>query len=198
MSTPSPLIEEASWKLEKYDFTGAREAYRAVALHTPPTRATLGNLSIVEDQERLQFRRMLSQQYPESVEARLSEAEVLLAIHRPAHAVRLCTELLKTSSTDPKHTLPIRLRRFQAAVHSGDDHVLREDFTAIWLAGDTLPPARRFRARLLHSLAGLEDPRAMSTLETLAEQAWLPLRVQQFFAVKVKELQCLATAIQEP
>lgn len=197
MSTHSPLLEEASWKLEEHDFAGAREAYRAAALHAPPTPTTLGNLSIAEDQERLQFRRMLSQQYPESVEARLSEADVLLAIHRPALAVRLYTELLQTCNTDLQHTLPIRLRRFQAAVHSGDAQALREDFTAIWLAGETLPPAKRFRARLLHGLAGLADAKAMSSLETLAEQAWLPPQVQQFFAVKVKELQALAMVLPE-
>jgi hypothetical protein len=197
MSDSTELIAEADRKLEENSYAEARDLYRAAALMTSPTRATLVNLSIAEDQDRLEFRRQLSLAHPTSTQVRLAEASALTSAHRARQAIQIYTQMLGWETIDSHKAFAVRLARLRVAASSGDYQVLQNDFLALWKASAADPRLRRLRPTMLRSLAQLHDVKAIGMLQVLFEDTDIGSPVKHFLESKITELRSLAAAIEE-
>jgi hypothetical protein len=198
MSDATALLEEADRLLDENEYRAALEQYREAALATLPSAHLLANLSVAEDQDRLAFRRVLKERFPQSLECRLSEVGVLIAIAWYDQAVRSCTELLNTSAKNTLDKVRIHRLRLRAAVSGGDCATLDEDFLAIWRAGDTHPAAERIRMGLVKDLARVGDPTAARALRRIGGQQGIPREVKKFIDGKASELLALDYVAHRP
>ncbi len=199
------LIEEADRLLEGNEFAAARDMFRAVCLLAPPTRHTLVNLNVAEEQEQLQFSRTLVQKYPDSLMAQLEEvmAFMRLGSHWNAHAAIRCTDILQALDLTLVEEHQVRRLRFRAATRTGyysarePYQTIVEDFSKLWVAGNTYHWAARSRQGMLQDLAAMNEPEATLILETLAGEDWLPPLVKQLLEAKIRELRILENVTQE-
>jgi hypothetical protein len=193
MADVDQLIAEADRRLDENEFAAARDLYREIALARAPSMALLANLGVAEDQERLQFRRVLARRYPSEPRFRVAEAETLIDVHKPALAIDVCTQLLQSEDgQSPEQRTALHLLRFRAAVRSGRYDTLIEDVRTVWEAGETFAPARRLRQALLRGIVQLDRAEAIPVLESLCERGIVPERASAFVVAKVEELRRLS------
>ncbi|WP_342373838.1 tetratricopeptide repeat protein [Myxococcus stipitatus] len=191
MSHTESLRLEADRKFEEGDFAGAREAYRSCLLESAPTPGALGNLSIAEDWDRLEFRIELSKRHPDSKEVRLALAHAYLNAQRPPQAVALLDELIG-AETESARRIPLLLVRLRAALAARNFDIAAVDFVELWMAGAHIPPARRFRKGMLREVSGVVDPGVETMLRALESQLTSEASLLEFIAAKRGQLRALA------
>ncbi len=199
------LIDEANRLLDENEFAAARDTFRAAAIQAAPTRPLLGNLNVAEQQERLQFSRILGEKHPNSLIAQLEQIALLMSMgdQWTAHAVVRCSELLQTIGLDTLETHHIQRLRFRAASQTvygsmpDPYRTLVEDFTEVWRAGEIYAWAVQPRTGMLQEIASMNEPEVIPVLGVLAQQEWLPLNTRKFLETKISELEALKEATQE-
>lgn len=184
MADSDSLLRDAEDKLEQFDGSGAREAYRAYLRQVSPEDwwfGAISNSQLAERLEVLQFWQELARLHPESERVRASLAQA----HERAGSAGKAFELLDTLITpaherDPVDELRLRKLRLGAALVAGfgiaREDVLRdiqsralEDFLWIWRLGEVVPTARSFRRSLALEIVGLTSPRALPFLGRLID-----------------------------
>lgn len=191
------LVAEADRYLDEGKYSSARDAYRAAATLSAPTKRLMWNLAVAEESEHLQYIRDLILLYPSSLEIQLELIKSLIRIAEPENAVVECTKLLHQGNLTMIDELLVRWSRFRAAVSSRSAvmqdryKTIAEDFSVIWRAGETDIRATQSRSDLVRELAALRYPAAIPVLEALMAEVGVPPQVKQFLEIKIHELQML-------
>jgi hypothetical protein len=189
------LLAEAYDLLEANHFVEARNAYREAVMMALPSEFELMNLMVSENEERLDFRRRLSERYPDSFETWKSKALILSDTGHLEDAVVLYTEMLSKFGAQPLYSIVIRFARCKAALESHSYLLSKDDFLSIWTTGEISDPAKKLRAPLLRLLAEVHDTQAISTFEELIENSSISDKVRLFLLAKTTELKSLADAV---
>lgn len=186
-------IVEAETKLDKNDFAGAIEDYRAAAVQMPPKiDLVLGNLSVAETQERLAFAREMSRLYPDSIIVGFREAQLLLESGFTPQAIERFSNLIALSKEDSLQEKRARLGRLEAALRAGTYQVFVEDFLWLWKVA-TLPLQKQ---HLLRFLSRADKVDFLSMLKQLLEGERFPLEIRNFVQAKIDELEAFNSAFQ--
>ena len=186
-------IAKAETKLDKNDFAGAIEDYRAAAVQMPPKiDLVLGNLSVAETQERLAFAREMSRLYPDSIIVGFREAQLLLESGFTPQAIERFSNLIALSKEDSLQEKRARFGRLEAALRAGAYQVFVEDFLWLWKAA-TLPLQKQ---HLLRFLSRADKVDFLSMLKQLLEGERFPLEIRNFVQAKIDELKALNSAFQ--
>jgi hypothetical protein len=193
-SSTDALIDEADEKLDKNDFQGARDAYRAAALAEEPGIALLSNLGVADVEERLAFARALAARHPTSLDVALVKIDLVSAAHPAPAVVMECDTLLQGSDWAPPEASRIRLSRFRAALAGKYHRFLKEDFEALWRgAGAARKPVEANRT-LVRWLAQVADTGAADAIRDLASSVPEGSTVHRFLMAKSAELELLGAA----
>ncbi|MES2792319.1 MAG: hypothetical protein V4719_22065 [Planctomycetota bacterium] len=191
--TPEGLRQQAETQLEINNFAAARELFIDAAKRFAPSQGLLANLSVAEDELRLQVRREIRACHPDSFESCISELQSLISVGRAERAMILASELV-SSSTSESQLIVAHLMRFRASVRTRILETAIEDFTYLWAAGEIHEGARRFRYGLLKSLAAVDESTACNIMQQLSLIPDLPESVSLFLRAKTEELRCLQSA----
>lgn len=193
MTDVDERIAEAKTKLDKNDFAGAIEDYRAAAVQMPTKiDLVLGNLSVAETQERLAFAREMSRLYPDSIIVGFREAQLLLESGFTLQAIERFSNLIALSKEDLLQEKRARLGRLEAALRAGAYQVFVEDFLWLWKAA-TLPLQKQ---HLLRFLSRADKVDFLSMLKQLLEGERFPLEIRNFVQAKIDELEAFNSAFQ--
>ncbi len=189
MSEEKRILENATTKLEANDFSGAIQDLRQVSMKSLPSRDVLTLLNIAENDERVLFRRQLSEKYPESLHIHMEEIYVVKD-RKSSRAVYLCSKALELSD-EVSDEIHIRLIRCEAAIRALMFQVFVEDFVFLWEKGPT-----SVSKQSLHILAGIQNPKIVSALEGLMQNDIFPSHVRQLLELKIRELKLLESGAQ--
>lgn len=193
MTDVDERIAEAKTKLDKNDFAGAIEDYRAAAVQMPTKiDLVLGNLSVAETQERLAFAREMSRLYPDSIIVGFREAQLLLESGFTLQAIERFSNLIALSKEDSLQEKRARLGRLEAALRAGTYQVFVEDFLWLWKVA-TLPLQKQ---HLLRFLSRADKVDFLSMLKQLLEGERFPLEIRNFVQAKIDELEAFNSAFQ--
>jgi hypothetical protein len=194
--SPDDLFEEGERLLDANDFVGARDAYRRAALAGCLSRASLTNLEVATEQERLTFARELYARHPTSFEAALALAHTFMATRRFDDAVRLCSNMLAEHGGDSTAALQIRVIRLQAAAQGQRHETLVDDVLALWAESEVRQAARKLRRTVLRTIAKLDHVEAERAIYSIA--AALPDGPERrMLAAKGAELAALSDALRQ-
>jgi hypothetical protein len=180
-------LKEAEERLEKSDFTGAREAYRHSFIKTPPSPADLSNLHVAEEWDPLCFRIKLWERHPKSRAVRAELAYAYLRVRRPRQALDILNDLIGETRAS-RTRIPLLLARFRAALAANAYDIASDDFAEIWRSGESDRPARLLRRSLLKDLSALGEPRAVPLLKNIETCFSNEPALLQYIAAKWREL----------
>ena len=181
------LLDEADRLLEHGDFAGSVAAFREAALLTPLSTDFLMNLMIAEDNERIEFRRRLTQMFPESLDYAVAEVEMLVQAGFRPQAVARCTGLIENPGLAPDQTFRIRHARFKLAKDARrDPGTLVADFVDLWNGPSY--DLDRMRLMLLRALLGIKSPALLGALALIRDQFGEETGLMRIIDSKIEQL----------
>lgn len=187
------LIDQADEKFEQNDFMGAIADYREAAVLGEPSSHVLINLTIVENLERLMFRKRLASLFPSSVLVKLHVAGKFEDGHFSQQALNVYSEILRFDNLSLRDETGTRFSRFSQACRTRSYEWVLEDFAVIWekTEGD-LKPMRRALLRIIS-----EDIKHVKTAQILLEfvlsknfPSWLTTLIEK----KIEHMKALEEA----
>ncbi len=146
---PELLFAEAAKRLEQNRFREASALFRQAATVREPTRNQLANLSVAEDEDRVQARREICSRYRSSLTCKLSLVQALESAGHPGLAVQQASEALEANGLSQNEELLVRLVRLKSALATTSCHLMLEDFAYVWQAGEENAVVFRFRKEVL-------------------------------------------------
>ncbi len=166
--TNDTLLRQANEQLELNEFEIAAALFRQAAFQNSPTNATLANLIVADDQQRLKMLRELVEKYPMSTPCRHAEIGELVRSGHVKIAIAKCSQALNDFPEDDNQFL-FRFSRLKAGTSARQfDEVWAADFQ--WLWNSDFPVASRFRKGLIREL---KANHCASSLIEIAKMDWL-------------------------
>jgi hypothetical protein len=146
----------------------------------------------------------LLDKYPDNVEVKKGLVEALVERHH-WEALDQCDDLIGSGVLTPVEDIDIRWTLIRAVTrHAGDRleeryRSLKEDFFSLWHYGTSgsgmlMPYSRK---ALLACIASIKSPSAIQVLQEVAEEAWLPEDIRDYFERKIAELSVLRELMQQ-
>ena len=196
MDEAAALITEADRRFAEDD-ASAGALYRAAILLTPPPEHVWENLTVAEDEERIQFRQMVRQKYPSNLSVRISQIIVLLHLGHQCNTqvVYYCTQLLNDIPLDRREELQVRRWRLLGAtrwIYSSPIYQwVHEDFITLWMANNESEGPNPSQYYLLQQIMRVNDPNTIPSLTTISEDIHMPVYAQKLLTAKIQELNIL-------
>lgn len=183
-------VLEADNELEKNNFSLAREKYKQSLIDGQFNERIFTNMSVAEEQEKIQFLNELAKKYPNQLLLKRSLAANLDNAGFTDQAILVINEVIKLIDVekDPKSNLLSRIERLRISCHKHNySEITIEDFLYVWELGNHYLPAKKLRTVIVKLVyQELKYDQSIATLQKIINSVSLPSMVIELFNIKAQ------------
>ncbi len=183
------LYEQAEKFLDEGHYSKAVEMYHQAMQMSEPQSLT--NFISANAGSLLEFIKKLRKIYPQSLEIRLLEANILAKERRTDIAIDIYTRIISEYS-DIKINLRVKMARMSAFYENRQYLQALEDFETIWIESEKAYNPPMIQASLIKGLMRLDDQDAHLYLRMVYSKTFLPEKVKKIIFLKMKQAEMFA------